>query len=111
MLETKIEKGMNKNESKKEKSTYHERKKKIKNNFYDYVDPEIPFGPTFRPTKEEFTYPYDYISKIRPEFEKYGICKIVSPFKNQNMFNKHDFRFKTKTQVNIDYLIKSQFIK
>lgn len=40
----------------------------------------VPFGPTFFPTVEEFEgSPLDYIEKIRPIAQKYGICKIVPP--------------------------------
>mmetsp|Transcript_10156 Transcript_10156/g.12872 ORF Transcript_10156/g.12872 Transcript_10156/m.12872 type:complete len:692 (-) Transcript_10156:313-2388(-) len=40
----------------------------------------IPIGPTFFPTIEEFQgNPLHYINKIRPTAEKYGICKIVPP--------------------------------
>jgi hypothetical protein len=59
---------------------------------------EIPEGPTFRPTLEEFTYPEEYISKIRPHFEKYGICKIVSPIKSTSTLSKTEFKFITKIQ-------------
>jgi histone demethylase JARID1 len=41
---------------------------------------DISAGPTFFPTKEEFEgNPLQYISKIRPIAERYGICKIVPP--------------------------------
>ena len=43
------------------------------------VELEIPMAPTFYPTVEEFRNPYVYISKIRREAERYGICKIVPP--------------------------------
>jgi len=40
----------------------------------------VPAGPTFYPTVEEFEgNPLTYISKIRSQAEKYGICKIVPP--------------------------------
>jgi len=40
----------------------------------------IPLGPTFYPTVEEFEgNPVTYINKIRPVAEKYGICKVVPP--------------------------------
>lgn len=41
---------------------------------------EIPDGPTFFPTVEEFEgNPLHYIEKIRPAAQKYGIAKIVPP--------------------------------
>jgi histone demethylase JARID1 len=40
----------------------------------------IPFGPTFYPTREDFSGdPLIYLEKIRSVAEKYGICKIVPP--------------------------------
>lgn len=41
---------------------------------------DVPWGPTFYPTVEEMEgSPLDYIEKIRPEAQHYGICKIVPP--------------------------------
>jgi hypothetical protein len=41
----------------------------------------LPAAPTFFPTLEEFSEksPIEYINKIRPIAELYGICKIVPP--------------------------------
>jgi hypothetical protein len=40
----------------------------------------IPLAPIFYPTVEEFEgCPLNYIEKIRPMAQKYGICKIVPP--------------------------------
>lgn len=40
----------------------------------------IPRGPVFYPTVEDFQgNPIDYVAKIRPVAEKYGIAKIVPP--------------------------------
>ena len=41
---------------------------------------DIPFGPVFHPSAEEFNQdPLKYIEAIRPVAERYGICKIVPP--------------------------------
>jgi jmjN domain len=41
---------------------------------------DVAAAPTFFPTVEEFQgNPLDYIEKIRPIAQRYGICKIVPP--------------------------------
>lgn len=39
----------------------------------------VPAAPVFYPTSEEFADPLTYISKIRSEGEKHGVCLIVPP--------------------------------
>ncbi|KAK9055702.1 hypothetical protein SSX86_026787 [Deinandra increscens subsp. villosa] len=37
------------------------------------------YTPLFHPTEEEFKDIYQYIAKIRPKAEEYGICRIIPP--------------------------------
>lgn len=63
----------------------------------------IPLAPTFYPTVEEFEgCPLDYIEKIRPMAQKYGICKIVPPDGWNPPFSvdmKSKKEFQTKEQL------------
>eukprot|EP00536_Pseudo-nitzschia_multiseries_P011232 jgi/Psemu1/259682/estExt_Genewise1Plus.C_3720011 len=65
---------------------------------------DVPFGPTFHPTIEDMEgSPMDYIDKIRPIAQRYGICKIVPPkeWKEKDFFAaKMDIpsKFSTKLQ-------------
>eukprot|EP00026_Physarum_polycephalum_P001007 Phypoly_transcript_01008.p1 GENE.Phypoly_transcript_01008~~Phypoly_transcript_01008.p1 ORF type:complete len:1023 (-),score=208.76 Phypoly_transcript_01008:373-3441(-) len=62
----------------------------------------LPYAPVFRPSIAEFKRPLDYISKIRPIAEKYGICVIVPPYQaeswNQSIGDPKTFLFRTKVQ-------------
>ena len=41
---------------------------------------QVPWGPVFYPTVEDMEgSPLDYIDKIRPVAQRYGIAKIVPP--------------------------------
>ncbi|KAI9310266.1 hypothetical protein BX666DRAFT_2033269 [Dichotomocladium elegans] len=73
-------------------------------------------APTYYPTREEFTDPIQYIRKIRPEAEKFGIAKIVPPpdYSPKFALNTEEFRFRTRlqklnsmegeTRANVNYL-------
>jgi hypothetical protein len=39
----------------------------------------LPKAPTYYPTEKEFADPLKYIQQIRPEAQRFGICKIVPP--------------------------------
>ncbi|KAJ4877103.1 transcription factor jumonji (jmjC) domain-containing protein [Raphanus sativus] len=60
----------------------------------------VPSGPVYYPTEDEFKNPLDYIHKIKPEAEAYGICKIVPPksWKPPFGLDMESVRFPTKTQ-------------
>jgi histone demethylase JARID1 len=52
---------------------------------------DVPWGPTFFPTVDDMNgSPLDYIDKIRPVAQRYGICKIVPPegWKQRDFFGK-----------------------
>ncbi|KAF8412259.1 hypothetical protein HHK36_000220 [Tetracentron sinense] len=61
----------------------------------------IPQGPVFYPTEEEFKDPLEFIHKIRSEAEPYGICRIVPPksWKPPFVLDLNSFNFQTKTQA------------
>ncbi len=53
---------------------------------------EVSNGPVFYPTIEDMEgSPLDYIDKIRPIAQRYGICKIVPPkaWKDNDFFGKN----------------------
>ncbi|XP_068244500.1 serine-rich adhesin for platelets [Palaemon carinicauda] len=56
-------------------------------------------APSFYPSEEEFSDPLDYIEKIRPEAEQFGVCRIVPPssFKPECRVND-DMRFTSNNQ-------------
>lgn len=61
----------------------------------------LPKGPTFRPSAEEFQDPLRFIASIREEAELYGICKIVPPpgWKPPCMVNLETLAFPTRLQL------------
>ncbi|KAL1828382.1 hypothetical protein ACET3Z_006794 [Daucus carota] len=61
----------------------------------------IPSAPVYYPTEDEFKDPLEFIYKIRPEAERFGICKIVPPesWKPPFALDLEKFMFPTKTQA------------
>ncbi|KAK4802792.1 hypothetical protein SAY86_000995 [Trapa natans] len=61
----------------------------------------LPPGPVYYPTEEEFKDPLEFIYKIRPEAEPYGICRIVPPsnWKPPFALDLNSFTFPTKSQA------------
>lgn len=55
-------------------------------------------APTFYPTEEDFLDPLEYIDKIRPTAEKFGICKVVPPA-----------NFKVSIIYDINILLRAQY--
>ena len=46
----------------------------------EHEDLNLPQGPVFYATQEDFERsPIDFINKIRPIAQNYGICKIIPP--------------------------------
>lgn len=41
--------------------------------------PQLVEAPTFHPTEKEFQDPLEFIQKIKPCAEKFGICRIIPP--------------------------------
>ncbi|KAK2975102.1 hypothetical protein RJ640_018904, partial [Escallonia rubra] len=62
---------------------------------------KIPPAPVYYPNEEEFKDPLEFICKIRPEAEPYGICRIVPPkdWKPPFALDLESFTFPTKTQA------------
>ncbi|XP_010418373.1 PREDICTED: lysine-specific demethylase 5A-like isoform X1 [Camelina sativa] len=60
----------------------------------------VPLGPVYHPTEDEFKDPLEYIYKIKPEAEVFGICKIVPPSSWKPPFglDLESVKFPTKTQ-------------
>jgi len=64
---------------------------------------DVPHAPTFFPTVEEMEgNPLDYIEKIRPIAQQYGICKIIPPKGWSPPFcvnMESNLKFQTKEQL------------
>ena len=63
---------------------------------------DVPFGPTFYPTIEDMEgSPLDFIEKIRPVAQRYGICKIVPPkaWKEKDFFGTYNFNNNSSGRV------------
>ncbi|KAM7216436.1 Lid2 complex component lid2 [Rhypophila decipiens] len=61
---------------------------------------DLQEAPTYRATEEEWKDPFLFISNIRPEAEKYGVCKVIPP-KSWNppfAIDTERFHFRTRKQ-------------
>jgi len=71
---------------------------------------DVPFGPTFYPTIEDMEgSPLDYIDKIRPVAQRYGICKISPPkeWKEKDFFAA-EMEIPKKFSTKLQYLHRIQ---
>ncbi|XP_031503596.1 lysine-specific demethylase JMJ17 isoform X3 [Nymphaea colorata] len=61
----------------------------------------LPAAPAFYPNEDEFQNPLQYIDRIRPEAEPFGICRIVPPasWKPPFAIETSSFAFPTKSQA------------
>jgi [histone H3]-trimethyl-L-lysine4 demethylase len=59
----------------------------------------LPSAPEYRPTEEEFLNPLEFIAKIRPEAEKFGICKVIPPSSWNPPFMVDTDRFSFDTRI------------
>jgi len=67
---------------------------------------DVPLGPIFFPTIEDMEgSPLDYIDKIRPIAQRYGICKIVPP----KAWKEKDF-FAAKMEIPKKFSTKLQYL-
>ncbi|KAH7033517.1 PLU-1-like protein [Microdochium trichocladiopsis] len=63
-----------------------------------------PYGlqeaPTYQPTEEEWKDPFEYIRKITPEAQEFGICKIIPPdsWNPDFAIDTEKFHFRTRKQ-------------
>lgn len=67
---------------------------------------EVPYAPTFYPTIEDMEgNPLDFVEKIRPQAQKYGICKIVPPKGWNPPFGKYCIFLHTADTLSFSLLI------
>lgn len=78
-----------------------------------HEQPDIPSGPVFYPTKDEFEDPFAFIAKIRPEAEQYGICMIVPPSTwkppPDPLTSSEDYEFHPKRQLISSLCIRGEY--
>ncbi|KAI1751617.1 PLU-1-domain-containing protein [Xylaria castorea] len=57
-------------------------------------------APTYRPTEEEWKDPLEYVRKISPEAQAYGLCKIIPPdsWNPDFAIDTERFHFRTRKQ-------------
>jgi hypothetical protein len=66
--------------SQKAKSTGYACKPSNTTNFPSLESPaQMVEAPVFHPTEKEFQDPLEYIDRIRPVAEKFGLCRVVPP--------------------------------
>ncbi|KAI0805589.1 PLU-1-domain-containing protein [Xylaria sp. FL0064] len=61
---------------------------------------DLQEAPTYRPTEDEWKDPLEYVRKISPEAQAYGLCKIIPPdsWNPDFAIDTERFHFRTRKQ-------------
>lgn len=70
-------------------------------------------APCYYPTAAQFAEPLEYIASIRPDAERYGICRICPPpgWKPQFAHKPDKLKFATKEQDLVSQQVSSSVVR